>query len=273
MSPEARSGNTSIIDSPVVPERVYRRLVKTIAISGEDHTGKTAISTALAKVLGVSVYNGQGEFGRRTGSESGKEDRSLATHKKFDRRQRRYFRKYTPDTARIHETRLAGITLAEVRDERDRIETERRWKAQRSQIPTPETPEIPAISVLILSNKESRVKRAYLESLSKNEGLKKAEIEQKVSSRSYDNFEIWKAIHQNYISDEKNPFDPNLKRSNGSPVYDIVIYNNDMENVPAEAAVEQAVMQLISRLDSFGAFAHPTPIQLGEPFETARQTA
>ena len=273
MSPEAggRTPSPETVQKTRVKEPSYNHeyilggLEKAVIVSGDSHVGKQKITEELGKLLGLPVQRGQGEFSRRTSGAEERETRTVKTHRKFDSKQRRAFSHTTAGNAQIWETRLGGINLAEVRDQRDDAENRRKNLARIGKAPGTPLPEIPAISVLITADRKSRIRRTQKEAWEK-EGrrISQEQAKDEMDARVKDNIDVWKQFHPSrYVSDTVDPFDSNLQRPhNRGPVYDIVISNNDVDGIPERAAIEHVVMVLIERLREFGAFGDFT---IGEP--------
>nr|AIA18989.1 Unknown Function [uncultured bacterium] len=203
-------------------------------------------------------------------------DRDASIDQRFDMWQRKLIRKATRGMGRIFETRMFGINLAEERDERDeaisRRQNETRWRMQKGKTPRPEIPSIPAISILITTNKETRIDRAYQASLEANEPESKALIRTRMDERKANDMKNWAVVHPKYLGHGEDPFDPSLTRPDGTPVWDIVVPNPDVPGISKEEAIEKCVDYIMGELVKFGALrVNPTPSELGEPFETGRQ--
>lgn len=247
-------------DVLVSSESLKKRLVKTIVISGPSYSGKDTLAAVLGEKYGVKVEDGKEQFERRTGVETGHMKRKPEVHRRFDLFQSKIFRKLTGDMAGIWQTRLGGVILAEERDNRLRQRRKRivenQWAMQRGEAPLPSLADIPAVSVLVIANDETRLQRAYIAALrdsteSGNAPHTVVEIKRRMDERAQGDVTDWAPLHPKYVKSGQDPFDRNLKRQNGAPIYDIVINTSEM-------SVEEETFYLEQELEKFDAFEKNT---------------
>nr|AIA18297.1 Unknown Function [uncultured bacterium] len=255
MSPE---GNIQTGEQSPVPDNheIKERAEVILGFSGESWTGKTRIAEAVGRRLGITPENGQEYFNRRTGMETGAIDRLPKVDLEFDHWQKNLLKKAIRGTGKILETRMLGINLAEERDHRDDLIAKRnndnKWRMQKGKTPRPELPPIPAISILITSNKETRVERAYKAAMSAGEPTSKTAIRASMEERKDVDMENWSVVHPYYLGNGEDPFDPTLKRPDGTPVWDIVVPNPDVPGISEEEAIEKCADYIMGELRKFG---------------------
>lgn len=238
------------------PERLRRKLVKTIVISGPSYSGKDTLAAALSERYGARIEDGKEQFERRTGVETGHMKKNPQLHRRFDLFQASVFQKLTSEMARIWQTRLGGVILAEERDrrlrERRRRLVEIAWDMQQGKTPKSPLNDIPAVSVLVIADIETRITRASQAAIEDAKTTGKPvptrdEIAARMNNRASGDIQDWAPLHPRYIKPGRDPFDRKLKRKNGAPVYDVVIDTSNM-------TVEEEVLFLEQELEKFGAF-------------------
>lgn len=273
------------------PEKPRIKLVKWVIVSGDSYTGKDTLANELKARHGFIVDNGRDQFERRTGVETGHMIREQIKHIRFDGYQAKRFRKSTPGDARIWQTRVGGVILAEERDRRLRERRKRivdiNWAMQKGEIPLPPIEDIPAVSVLIVADRDKRIDRAHqaavIDAKSESKPIPTREkIEVLMDERSKGDVGDWAPLHSRYIRVGDDPFRRDLRRPNGSPVYDIVI-DTTKRNIQEAADYFEQELERFSVLETIvdepqdtrdvGA-PYPSELQLtlsiGEPLSESR---
>jgi len=254
---EAEISSSEILPSP---ERPRLRLKKSIALTGPESSGKGEVLKILKLRHGWKVFDGS-EIGfkrKGTNPETGHIQRSKKQHKAMDKRQAKIFRNLNPDSEHlVDEAKLSGIIKAEQEDIRDnqieKINEVNRPRIQKGRKDLVKAPDpIPAVTILLWANQETRVNRAYNDAINKYvahfekylmqselimEGIKipeddlvppppdnpptKEMIEKHMKDRQYQDTVDWAQDHPDYVKVGKNPYSRYLERpKNRGYVYD-----------------------------------------------------
>lgn len=240
-----------------------------LTLSGKSNVGKNAVADELAAILDIEHWDGSKQLWRRTTEpETGEDRNSPEAHKRFDEGLRQEFGKLRSrrKRKRIFQTRLAAIAFKEASDDRDvaihhrKIKNARR--KQRGLKPFQPISEIRALSILLEASDAERINRAYSDfeekGIPESQWPSRPELKIMIAQRDNANLEKWRPGHPVYLGDGQDPFDPELTRPNGLPVYDLVEKTDG--KTPRQAAIS-----ILRRLkEEFNAF-RPVTLSVVRP--------
>lgn len=234
----------------VSPDAPRFQLKQHLTISGEAFTGKSTIATLLGGLLDTTVQDGKGRINRRKEGTITAAGINLATqHSEVDAFTRESFR--TSREREIWEMRLAAINAAE---EQDRIDLENHRIAlqrQNGDFSEEFIPSLPVFSVLITADEGERIDRAYEAHRFEaariglpEPGLK--EVISAIHEKEQRDIRSWSVDHPYYVKAGESPFNPDLRRPNGAPVYHYRIDNSGL-------TILQTALEIYRILPAFGA--------------------